>query len=88
MEDLHTNLLGTIAGIITSSSFIPQVIKIFKTKEVRDISLLMYLFLSAGITMWVGYGIMVKSFPIIFANAMGLLFSLTVVVTKLLYRDN
>lgn len=61
-------LIGTIAATCTTISFLPQVIKIYKTKHTRDISLPMYLIFALGVICWVYYGILVRSIPIIIAN--------------------
>ena len=78
--------LGLFAGVLTTSSLIPQVIKLYKTKKTRDISLAWTLMLTIGILFWLVYGILLKDMPLIFANVSGLLFSLAVLVGKLIYR--
>ncbi|HYA14064.1 MAG TPA: SemiSWEET transporter [Syntrophales bacterium] len=63
-----TVLIGYIAGILTTISFIPQVVRNWKLKETRDISLAMLLLLTAGILLWIVYGLQIGSPPIIAAN--------------------
>jgi MtN3 and saliva related transmembrane protein len=63
-----TLFIGYIAGILTTLSFVPQVIRSWKLKETRDISLLMLLLFGIGVLLWTLYGIWINSFPIIAAN--------------------
>lgn len=88
MQEYHIGLMGIMAGVFTTCSFIPQIIKIFKTKNVRDISLHMYIVLTTGIFLWLIYGIFIEELPIIIANSVGFLLCLTVLVLKFLYRKN
>lgn len=80
--------LGFAAGILTTCSFLPQVIKTAKTKKVRDISLKMYMIMSVGITLWLLYGFFVSSLPIMMANGVSLLLVATIVIMKLKYERN
>jgi MtN3 and saliva related transmembrane protein len=66
-KDLNT-AIGLIAGILTTISFLPQVIKILKTKDTTSISLLMYIIFTTGVFLWLIYGILVKDYPVIIAN--------------------
>jgi MtN3 and saliva related transmembrane protein len=78
-------LLGLVAAIFTTLSFLPQAIKIIKTKETGSISLLMYIFLECGLLLWLVYGILIKNFPIIAANAVALCLSSIVLTLKIKY---
>ncbi len=82
--DLVT-IIGLVAATCTTVSFIPQAVKIIKMKETRDISLLTYLLLEAGIFLWLVYGIFLGNLPIILANAITLLITTTVLLLKLKY---
>ncbi|MBI5969697.1 MAG: SemiSWEET transporter [Deltaproteobacteria bacterium] len=61
--------LGVIAGIITTASFLPQVIKTWKTRHTKDISIYMFLLLVFGMLLWLLYGIVKADIPLILANA-------------------
>jgi len=61
-------LVGYIAGILTTISFVPQVARAWKLKETRDLSLAMLLLFCAGVLLWILYGLWVVSIPIIAAN--------------------
>ncbi len=79
----YVNILGFIAGTLTTIAFVPQVIKIWKTKSTKDISLGMFVILCTGISLWVVYGILVKSLPVVVANATTLVFALLILVLKI-----
>jgi len=76
-------LIGLTAAILTTSSFVPQVIKIIKTKGTKDISLLMYTILTTGFFFWLTYGLIIKDIPIILANTISFSLALTVLIFKI-----
>ena len=79
--------IGLVAGLLTTTAFIPQVWKIYRTKSGKDISARMFSLFSAGIVLWLVYGILLQSVPLILSNAVTLVLSMTIVVLKLRYRD-
>jgi len=83
-----TNLIGTLAGILTTIAFIPQVIKTWRTRSARDISLFMFLLFSTGVSLWLVYGLILNAMPIVIANGITLALSLSILVLKLkdMYR--
>ena len=80
-----TTLIGLAAGVFTTISFLPQVIKAWKSKSTRDISAGMYVVLAVGLLLWVFYGFAINSAPIILTNAIGLTLTLLVLLLKLKY---
>ena len=68
-------LIGMFAAACTTIAFFPQVYKVYKTKSTRDLSLPMYAIFSVGTFLWLIYGILVKSTPVISANAVTLMLS-------------
>jgi MtN3 and saliva related transmembrane protein len=76
-------ILGLLAGMIGSTSNVPQVLKIVKTRETSDISLPFYVAFVTGIALWLIHGIMLADIPIIAANSITLLTSGTVLILKL-----
>lgn len=82
---MNSFILGIMAGILCTFSFIPQVVKIFRTKNARDISLLTFSVFSLGVILWLIYGIAIKEWPIIIANAVSLILILAIVVMKVKY---
>jgi MtN3 and saliva related transmembrane protein len=79
--------LGVAAGTLTTLSFVPQVVRTWKTKSTEDVSLWMLLAFNGGITLWLTYGILIRKPSIIFANAITLTLALTLLGLKLKYRD-
>ena len=63
------DLIGGIAATLTTCSFIPQVWKVWRTRHTHDISLIMYIAFTCGVALWLLYGILLGSWPIIIANA-------------------
>jgi MtN3 and saliva related transmembrane protein len=80
--------LGYIAGILTTIAFVPQVIQIYKTKSAEDVSLSMFLLFTAGVVMWLVYGIQSQAVPVIAANATTLLLSCVILFFKFKYRKS
>ncbi|HAO46237.1 MAG TPA: SemiSWEET transporter [Ferruginibacter sp.] len=80
------SILGLLAGTITSITFLPQVIRIWKTKSVKDISMLMMILLLVGTCCWLMYGILMKDAAIIYTNVMVLTMSVIMFWFKLKYK--
>ena len=80
------DILGYSAGAITSHSFLPQVIKTWKERSAKDISLMMFLIAALYEIMWVVYGILLNNWIIILTNAVILVMSLTMIYFKLKYK--
>lgn len=76
-------LTGYLAAALTSLSFIPQVLKTLQTRDTRAISLGMYLMFTAGVALWLIYGVLIQAWPIILANALTLALASTVLWHKL-----
>jgi MtN3 and saliva related transmembrane protein len=85
MSPLALNVLGFVAGVLTTAAFVPQVLKIWRTRSARDISLAMYAVFTAGVVLWLVYGIALGSVPIIAANVLTLVLALAVLLMKLRY---
>ena len=82
MQHGYVTVIGIIAGICTTVSFIPQIIKILKTGNTRDISLSMYIILTVGISLWVVYGFFLGEIPIILANSVVFVLCLFILTAK------
>jgi MtN3 and saliva related transmembrane protein len=65
--------IGYLAATLTTASFVPQAWLIFKTRDVRGISLGMYSAFTAGISLWLAYGILISAWPLVIANLITLL---------------
>lgn len=83
---MNENILGLVAGGITSVAMLPQLIKVLKEKDVEDLSLLMILFLVLGLSLWVWYGILKEELPIILSNAFAVLVNICLLICYLMYR--
>jgi MtN3 and saliva related transmembrane protein len=83
----YIDSIGLVAGLLTTTAFIPQVWKIYRTKSGKDISARMFSLFSAGIVLWLVYGILLQSMPLILSNAVTLVLSLTIIGLKLHYRE-
>ena len=87
MEDLiaWADIIGTVAGILVLSSFIPQLIKAYKTKKMSDVSIYLMSLIASGMFLWVIYGF-IRSDPVIIGtNATGFALNITLLVMKLRY---
>jgi MtN3 and saliva related transmembrane protein len=80
-----TETIGTVAAICTTISFLPQLLRVWRRKSAKDISLIMFLLFSTGVALWLVYGIQIGSFPITAANAVTLALALAILVLKLRY---
>ena len=78
--------IGLVAASLTTLAFLPQALKIFKTKQTKDISLGMYIVFVLGIILWLIYGIMINDLPIIFANILSLVLSSSILILKIRYK--
>ena len=76
---------GFVAAFLTTTSFIPQAIKIIRTGETDDISTTTYSMLVGGIILWLIYGLKKKDGPLIIANIFTLMFAGSVLILKLFY---
>lgn len=83
---MNENVLGIIAGILTSISMIPQLVKVIREKNVEDISLLMLLVLISGLSLWVWYGLMKDEMPIILSNSFAVLVNICLLVCYIIYH--
>jgi MtN3 and saliva related transmembrane protein len=78
-------LIGIIAGLLTTVAFLPQAVKIWRSKSAKDVSLAMFVCFCAGIVLWVIYGFMLGAFPVILANVVTLCIAATILVFKIRY---
>ncbi len=81
----YIQVIGISAGILTSLSMLPQLIKIIKEKAAKDVSVIMILILLAGLVMWIYYGVLKKDMPIIVTNIFSVIVNLTLLFFRLRY---
>jgi MtN3 and saliva related transmembrane protein len=77
------DLVGYAAGFLATAAFVPQVVKTFKERSARDISLGMYVLFCAGVALWLLYGVLIDSWPVVVSNFVTLVLSGAVLVLKL-----
>jgi len=77
-----TDLIGLIAAFLTTLSFVPQAVHIVRTGQTEGISLIMYAMFTAGIAVWLAYGILLGSLPIILSNVVTLGLALIILTLK------
>lgn len=80
-------LLGLAAGMLTTIAFLPQVIKTWKSRSAKDLSLGMFSLFCAGVVLWLTYGILVRDIPVIAANFMTLVLASTLLFFKLRFKE-
>lgn len=78
-------IIGILAGILCTISFIPQIVKIIKTKQAKDLSLATFSLFACGVFFWFIYGIMIKQVPVILANGVTLGLIAIILTAKIKY---
>jgi MtN3 and saliva related transmembrane protein len=86
MTLLSTELIGYLAAVLTTCSFIPQAWHTFRTRDVRGVSLGMYRAFTIGVALWLLYGVLLGAWPIVIANAVTLALAATILGMKLRYH--
>ena len=79
-------LLGLCAAVLTTSAFLPQMVKTWQSKSAKDVSYLMLVTFMSGLFLWLVYGIYLKSLPIILANSISFCFNFIILSLKIKYR--
>ena len=82
------DVLGYAAGAVTSLTFLPQVVKTWKDKSAKDVSLMMFIIAAINEVMWIVYGALLNNWVIILTNSIVLAMSLTMIFLKLRYNKN
>jgi MtN3 and saliva related transmembrane protein len=80
-------LLGLAAGSLTTAAFLPQVIKTWKSRSAKDLSLGMFSLFCLGVALWLLYGFMVQDIPVIAANMITLMLAATLLFFKLRFKE-
>ncbi len=83
---IATNI-GLVAGALTSIAVIPQVVKTYRTRHARDISIWQPLLLDMGMILWLIYGRLLKDLPLILANAFSIVCNTLLIFMKIYFRD-
>lgn len=78
-------MIGSLAAVLTTISFLPQAVRVIKTGHTRDLSLWMYVILTVGVFLWLVYGLLLHNWPMIIANGITLVF--TVIILVMIIRE-
>ena len=82
---ISPQVIGLVAGFLTASSLLPQLLKILKEKKAENISIPMLLIMLTGLGLWIYYGSLKEDWPIIVTNAFSLLLNIGIIILKLKY---
>jgi MtN3 and saliva related transmembrane protein len=88
MRQNTIDLIGYIAATCTTLAFLPQLTRVLRLRSAKEISLGMFSIFSAGTAMWLAYGLLAHSRPVIVANLVTLLLSMSILILKLHYDHN
>jgi MtN3 and saliva related transmembrane protein len=80
---MNPELIGYLAGFLTTVAYVPQTLKILREKHTSSLSLGMYMLLTAGIASWFVYGWMIGSLPIMISNGIATLLTMAILIMKL-----
>jgi len=80
---MNAHWIGTLASALTTIAFVPQAWKVWKTRSTHDLSLPMYSIFTTGVALWLVYGVMIGSWPIIVGNAITVVLAGSVLAMKL-----
>jgi MtN3 and saliva related transmembrane protein len=82
LSHLAADMIGTAAALCSMTSFAPQIVKIWRDRNASEVSLAMYLVTVAGFCLWIGYGVLIRSWPVTVSNIICLGMSATVLALK------
>lgn len=86
---MHTqliDLLGWIAGTLTTIAFFPQLLKTWVSKSAKDVSLVMMITFSIGVFLWIVYGVSIQALPVIVTNVVTLTLAIPILILKIKYK--
>lgn len=82
---MDATTVGLVAGLLTTAAFVPQVIRIYRSKSARDISLPAFGTFVVGLALWLLYGLLIGEIAIIVWNAVTLVLAIAILAMKLRY---
>ena len=85
METIIIDILGYVSATFTTIAFLPQIIKTIKTKSAKDVSMGMFVFFTTGVFLWIIYGVLTNTMPLIIANSVIFCLSLIQIILKIKY---
>jgi len=87
LEYHHIEIIGYCAAFLTTVAFLPQAIQSWRTKDLSGISLGMYSLFTAGVGLWLVYGLIIEKWPLILANALTFTLALSILLLKIRYSS-
>ena len=85
---MNYEIIGFIAAILTTSSFLPQLIKVWKTKSSKGVSILMYFVMLSGVILWGAYGYLIESKSVLIANIVAGLLQIVILILIFKNKNN
>ena len=85
---MNYEIIGFIAAILTTSSFLPQLIKVWKTKSSKGVSTLMYFVMLSGVILWGAYGYLIGSKSVLIANIVAGLLQIVILILIFKNKNN
>lgn len=80
------DILGWIAGTLTTIAFFPQLLKTWTSKSAKDVSLVMMVTFCIGVFLWLLYGLTIKAMPVVVTNLVTLILALLILILKIRYK--
>jgi MtN3 and saliva related transmembrane protein len=85
---MNNTYLGLLAGAVTSVAVVPQIIKSYRSRHVRDISIWQPVLLNLGMSLWLAYGIIIGDLPLIMANTFSILCNSILILMKFFFKED
>ena len=85
---MNVDIFGYLAAVLTTSAFLPQLIKTLKIKKADDVSLTTLIMFISGVFSWIIYGYKISSTPILIANSITLILNLMILISKVYFSKN
>jgi MtN3 and saliva related transmembrane protein len=86
LDSTLVTLVGSMAATLTTGSFVPQMIKAYRTKKMQDVSPYLMALFASGTTLWLAYSVFLNDWVIIIANVLGTTFNLILLYVKFAYK--
>ena len=85
MEKIIIEILGYISATLTTIAFLPQIIKTIQTKSAKDVSMGMFVLFTIGVFLWIIYGVLTRTYPVLIANAVIFCLAFAQIILKIKY---
>lgn len=85
---MNVTYIGLLAGTITTAAAVPQVLRTYRTRQARDISIWQPILLNIGMSLWLSYGLIIGDTPLIVANAFSIVCYSLLIVMKIVYKED